>query len=129
MDELQEMLAVSAGIQISRSTIWRTLRSKGFTMKKVSSYLYLLSIDSHRSRSHELLQNALQKNDLNIMHALVCTGLNSWYLLTKALWIVVQLIVAVLGQFGAQKHSGRHFLYVVGGKHHIFESVDITDNL
>ncbi|KAF8833631.1 hypothetical protein BDN67DRAFT_865147, partial [Paxillus ammoniavirescens] len=36
LDELQEMLAVSCGVQVARSTVWRTLRSKGFTMKKVS---------------------------------------------------------------------------------------------
>lgn len=36
LDELQEMLASSCGIQISRSTIWRTLRRSGFTMKKIT---------------------------------------------------------------------------------------------
>ncbi|KIJ06814.1 hypothetical protein PAXINDRAFT_38870, partial [Paxillus involutus ATCC 200175] len=40
LDELQEMLAVSCGVQVARSTVWRTLRSKGFTMKKVSNYLF-----------------------------------------------------------------------------------------
>ncbi|KAF8549307.1 hypothetical protein OG21DRAFT_1421531, partial [Imleria badia] len=37
LDELQEMLAVLTGIQVSHSTVWRTLHRKGFTMKKVSS--------------------------------------------------------------------------------------------
>lgn len=35
LDELQEMMAVSCGIDVSRSTVWRTLRRAGFTMKKV----------------------------------------------------------------------------------------------
>ncbi|KAF9235450.1 hypothetical protein BU15DRAFT_34346, partial [Melanogaster broomeanus] len=36
LNEIQEMLAISCGVQFSRSTVWRMLRSKGFTMKKVS---------------------------------------------------------------------------------------------
>ncbi|KIJ04808.1 hypothetical protein PAXINDRAFT_41827, partial [Paxillus involutus ATCC 200175] len=40
LDELQEMLAVSCGVQVTCLTVWRTLRSKGFTMKKVSNYLF-----------------------------------------------------------------------------------------
>ncbi|KIJ13166.1 hypothetical protein PAXINDRAFT_81652, partial [Paxillus involutus ATCC 200175] len=36
LDELQEMLSVSCDVNISRSTIWRTLRRSGFMMKKVS---------------------------------------------------------------------------------------------
>ncbi|KAF8551745.1 hypothetical protein OG21DRAFT_1466735, partial [Imleria badia] len=34
LDELQDMLAASCGRTISKSTIWRTLRKTGFTMKK-----------------------------------------------------------------------------------------------
>ena len=40
LDELQDMLAASSGVQVSRATIWRTLRNAGLTMKKVSSYIY-----------------------------------------------------------------------------------------
>ncbi|KAF8836552.1 hypothetical protein BDN67DRAFT_910971, partial [Paxillus ammoniavirescens] len=36
LDELQEMLAVSCGVQVMCLTVWRTLRSKGFTMKKIT---------------------------------------------------------------------------------------------
>ncbi|KIJ04708.1 hypothetical protein PAXINDRAFT_24918, partial [Paxillus involutus ATCC 200175] len=36
LDELREMLATSCGVDVSRATIWRTLRRAGFTMKKVS---------------------------------------------------------------------------------------------
>ena len=35
LDELREMLTVNCGIQVSRTSIWRTLRAGGFTMKKV----------------------------------------------------------------------------------------------
>ncbi|KIK72482.1 hypothetical protein PAXRUDRAFT_180579, partial [Paxillus rubicundulus Ve08.2h10] len=34
LDELQEMLAVSCGVWVAHSTVWRMLHSKGFTMKK-----------------------------------------------------------------------------------------------
>ncbi|KAF8550138.1 hypothetical protein OG21DRAFT_1378277, partial [Imleria badia] len=36
LDELQEMLAMSAGVRISHATVWRTLHRKGFTMKKIT---------------------------------------------------------------------------------------------
>ena len=35
LDELQEMLSITCGQNVSRSTIWRMLRDGGFTMKKV----------------------------------------------------------------------------------------------
>ncbi|KIK16908.1 hypothetical protein PISMIDRAFT_112404 [Pisolithus microcarpus 441] len=38
LDELQEMLATSCGVQVSCSTVWHTLRRSGFTMKKVGNY-------------------------------------------------------------------------------------------
>ncbi|KIO09220.1 hypothetical protein M404DRAFT_104481, partial [Pisolithus tinctorius Marx 270] len=34
LDELQEVLATTAGVEVSRSTVWRTLHRAGFTMKK-----------------------------------------------------------------------------------------------
>jgi transposase len=36
LDELRDMLTVNCGIHVSRSTVWRTLRAGGFTMKKLS---------------------------------------------------------------------------------------------
>jgi transposase len=39
IDELQEMLAVNCGQDVSRSTIWRMLRRGGFTLKKVSDFM------------------------------------------------------------------------------------------
>ncbi|KAF8120461.1 hypothetical protein EV363DRAFT_1189650 [Boletus edulis] len=41
LDELQEMLAVSCGVNISRATVWRTLRRTGLTMKKVCFFIYV----------------------------------------------------------------------------------------
>ena len=35
LDELQEVFATSSGVEVSHSTVWRTLRRAGFTMKKV----------------------------------------------------------------------------------------------
>ncbi|KIM51639.1 hypothetical protein SCLCIDRAFT_1166606 [Scleroderma citrinum Foug A] len=39
LDELQTMIALECGKDVSRSTIWRTLRRCGLTMKKVRIYL------------------------------------------------------------------------------------------
>ncbi|KIK10986.1 hypothetical protein PISMIDRAFT_76308, partial [Pisolithus microcarpus 441] len=36
LDELQEMLVQSCGVEVSRATVWWTLQRAGFTMKKVS---------------------------------------------------------------------------------------------
>jgi transposase len=36
LDELKEMLEVTCGVSVSRSTVWRTLRRAGFTMKKIT---------------------------------------------------------------------------------------------
>lgn len=35
LDEIRDCLALNCGIRVSASTIWRTLRAGGFTMKKV----------------------------------------------------------------------------------------------
>jgi len=35
LDELQEMMAATSGVRVSRSTVWRTLQRAGYTMKKV----------------------------------------------------------------------------------------------
>ncbi|KAF8119206.1 Homeodomain-like protein [Boletus edulis] len=35
LDELREILAQNCGVHVSLSSVWRTLRSAGFTMKKV----------------------------------------------------------------------------------------------
>ena len=41
LNELQEMMTAETGVWVSCATIWRTLRRKGFTMKKVSAqHLY-----------------------------------------------------------------------------------------
>lgn len=36
LDELQEMLAQSCGVEVSCATVWRTLQRAGFTMKKIT---------------------------------------------------------------------------------------------
>jgi transposase len=35
LDELQEILQVYRGVNVSQATVWRTLKRAGFTMKKV----------------------------------------------------------------------------------------------
>ena len=46
LDELQEVLATTAGVEVSRSTVWCTLRRVGFTMKKII-VLYIMSFGAH----------------------------------------------------------------------------------
>ncbi|KAF9220069.1 hypothetical protein BS17DRAFT_882564 [Gyrodon lividus] len=36
LDELKEMLAVSCGVDVLRTTVWHTLHRAGFTMKKIT---------------------------------------------------------------------------------------------
>ncbi|KIK95007.1 hypothetical protein PAXRUDRAFT_141690 [Paxillus rubicundulus Ve08.2h10] len=43
LDELPEMLAASCGRTVLKSTIWRTLRKTGFTMKKVKNLIHSVS--------------------------------------------------------------------------------------
>jgi transposase len=44
LDELQEMLSTTCGVTVSQSTVWRTLRKAGFTLKKVSIYVLVHKI-------------------------------------------------------------------------------------
>ncbi|KIK24913.1 hypothetical protein PISMIDRAFT_97690, partial [Pisolithus microcarpus 441] len=44
LDELQQMLEASCGVNVSRATVWRTLSRSGFTMKKVSSDSYIIIV-------------------------------------------------------------------------------------
>jgi transposase len=50
LDEMQEMLAMHYGQEVSRSTIWRALSKSGMTMKKVA-YMY---INQLRLTGHDL---------------------------------------------------------------------------
>lgn len=43
LDELQDGLKDICGVEVSLSTVWRTLKRLGFTMKKVSSEQWRLS--------------------------------------------------------------------------------------
>lgn len=35
LDELQEIMNTTCGVEVSKATVWRTLHKAGFTMKKV----------------------------------------------------------------------------------------------
>ncbi|KAF8834428.1 hypothetical protein BDN67DRAFT_868455, partial [Paxillus ammoniavirescens] len=47
LDELQEMLALSCGVQVSRATVWQTLHRAGFTMKKITCVAAERSAEKH----------------------------------------------------------------------------------
>jgi hypothetical protein len=44
LNELCEILAMTCGVNVSDSTVWRTLKEAGFTMKKVCIHLILVSV-------------------------------------------------------------------------------------
>jgi hypothetical protein len=113
LKELQDMISMNCGVDVSISTLWRTLRRAGFTMKKVRSpsphftSAYLL-VKTYRLRS-ELLSNQLT-SDSNISQESANIPLLSLFLWMKALWIAVHHIVAGLGLFEEQRPNERPFL-------------------
>ncbi|KIJ06820.1 hypothetical protein PAXINDRAFT_91432, partial [Paxillus involutus ATCC 200175] len=67
LDELQEMLATSCGVNVSRTTVWRALRRQGLTMKKVCSCTVVMPWHvSDCYRSLVLLRNGPLRNVSNI---------------------------------------------------------------
>jgi hypothetical protein len=56
------MLEISCGVQVSRSTVWRTLRHAGFTRKKASlSILYLIYIISFSQMTRVAAERLAEK--------------------------------------------------------------------
>lgn len=47
LDELQDMLRETHGVTVSPPTIWRALRSSGFTMKKVC-VVFVMACNIHK---------------------------------------------------------------------------------
>ena len=117
LDELKEILEISCGVSISRSTIWRMLRRAGFTMKKVSpSNLSQSTVCLHFfSSSHVLQQSDLQRNVLNSLQGSVIIALNNLFSLMSHLSIAEQLIEGVHGLFMERKPSERLSLYADDG--------------
>ncbi|KIJ08894.1 hypothetical protein PAXINDRAFT_48567, partial [Paxillus involutus ATCC 200175] len=96
LDELQEMLATSCGVHVSRATVWRTLHKAGFMMKKVS-----------------ILTRTTPCVYLHILRCHDSTKQSNLSLLTKALSIAEQPTVAAPGQSEEPKRNARHFFFSV----------------
>ena len=116
LDELWLELQQTSGVDVSISTIWRTLVKGGFSMKKVSGMLMPMAETYIPNSSLVLLLNVVLKSGQTLLLALVPTRQISWYLLMRALLIVEQLIVEGLGLYRVIKQQGSAFSVVEKGK-------------
>ena len=116
LDELRLEPQQTSGVDVSISTIWRTLVKGGFSMKKVSGMLMPMAETYIPNSSLVLLLNVVLKSGQTLLLALVPTRQISWYLLMRALLIVEQLIVEGLGLYGVVKQQGSAFSVVEKGK-------------
>ena len=116
LHELRLELQQTSGVDVSISTIWRTLVKGGFSMKKVSGMLMPMAETYIPNSSLVLLLNVVLKSGQTLLLALVPTRQISWYLLMRALLIIEQLIVEGLGLYGVVKQQGSAFSVVEKGK-------------
>ena len=118
LDELQEMLVVTCGVQVSKSTVWRALRSGGFTLKKVHRRMpNTSSALTNLFDSSPVLQQSIQlRRDSNILQGLASMMPVNSFLWMKARSITGQHTEGARGLFVALRLKGRPFLYEVVGK-------------
>jgi hypothetical protein len=115
IDELQEMLSMSCGQDVSRATVWQVLHKGGYTLKKVSDSDYFSMSTLIVCRLHGLQQNVRQKSGLSTSLGLENMKQISWSSLMKAQLIAGRHIVVGLGPFEGLKHSVRRSLCVEDG--------------
>ena len=112
LDELQEMLAASCGHTVSKPTIWHTLRKTGFTMKKDPSHpIPILTC----TRLSIFLLNAQWRDVQTMLLELQDINQGNLSLLTRALFIAIQHIVAMPGRSKIPRHNTKHSLFMVDG--------------
>ena len=71
LDELQEIMNTTCGVQVSKATVWWTLHKAGFTMKKACfKFATVVDICLCLCRWRELRRNALQRNGWNTAQGL-----------------------------------------------------------
>ena len=118
LDELQEMLVVTCGVQVSKSTVWHALRSGGFTLKKVHHRTpNTSSALTNLFDSSPVLQQSVQlRRDSNISQGLASMMPVNSFLWMKARSIAGQHTEGAHGLFMALRLKGRPFLYEVVGK-------------
>ena len=118
LDELQEMLVVTCGVQVSKLTVWHALRSGGFTLKKVCCRTpNTSSALTNLFDSSPVLQQSIQlRRDSNISQGLASMMPVNSFLWMKARSITGQHTEGTCGLFVALRLKGRPFLYEVVGK-------------
>jgi transposase len=75
LDELRQDLELHNGKSVSTSTIWRTLRKAGYTMKKVRRDTYCHMMTQHIDSSHVLPWNGMLMLAQRLLLGLVIIGL------------------------------------------------------
>lgn len=127
---------MTCGIDVSRSTVWRTLRRAGYTMKKVHVLFYPLPlIVLMYSRLHGLQQNDLHRSASNILQRLASTSQSSLFSWTSHLWIGEQHIEVGHGLSVEQKPSERLFSFAGVGmssptyKNYLADVLAVLDSL
>lgn len=119
------MLEIGCGTSVSQSTIWRTLRRAGFTMKKVSGSMFfqhMVNSNAVSPSSPALQLSDLQKSVLTILRGLARTLRSNLSLLMSPLSIAEQHTEVVRGLFVEPKLSGRLFLCVDDGMSEVLNS-------
>lgn len=84
LQELKDALEERVGVEVSDTTVWRTLTRTGFTMKKVRLHCILCFIGTDGHRLHVMLSNAMRKIDVATNTAMVAlVSQRPQYLSTK----------------------------------------------
>ena len=125
------MLEANSGIHVSRSTIWRTLRAGGFTMKKVRTKHSVgnVAIVTWWSSFYALQLSIRKKRGSHTSTESAYTRQNSLFLLMRAPWIVEQHIEGQLGLFVVHRHSVKLSLFVADGKSLNFCQIHSVDSI
>ena len=119
LDKLQEMLTILCSVQVSKAMVWHTLRSGGFTLKKVHSCLIYISFTQMNLffSFQRWLLNIQQKNNSSTWVGSVPIIQSNLFSLTGALLIVKWHTEGTHGPFEAPKPNERLSLSKGNGKY------------
>jgi hypothetical protein len=115
LDELRETLSTHCGVNVSESTVWRTLRRAGFTMKKVRRACFttwnVMTVNIYMFAAYTHRSSVPQRSALHILLESAAIPLNRLFSWMKVQLIGEHRIEDTLGQFEEHKHSAKLFLY------------------
>ena len=109
LDELRLELQEVCGVSISLSTIWRTLKKGGYSMKKVRNWWpHILMSDWLLDSLAGLHWSVVLKCGLTMHFVLASIQQINLFLLMKVLWTVEQHTVAMPEQYMAEERLVKH---------------------